>query len=170
MRLLKRDEKGCLSLTDDLPDQEIPEYVALSHTWGAAAQEVTFQDFEKLSARKRARKRGYKKIQFCSDQAARDGFQYFWIDTCCINKTNNVELTEAINSMFRRYRQAARCYVHSRPPPCVSIESPYRSPSRSPRSPMLTQPLIVQPAFVPDTERCKQQSNISKRSRFHFPR
>ena len=34
------------------------------------------------------------------------------MDTDCIDKTNNVELAEAINSMFRWYREAARCYVY----------------------------------------------------------
>jgi hypothetical protein len=38
--------------------------------------------------------------------------QYFWVDTCCINKSNNTELSEAINSMFRWYRNADKCYVY----------------------------------------------------------
>ena len=46
-------------------------------------------------------KAGYDKIRFCGEQAQRDGLQYFWVDTCCIDKSNNNELSEAINSMFR---------------------------------------------------------------------
>jgi hypothetical protein len=57
-------------------------------------------------------KDGYKKLRFCGEQAARDGLQYFWVDTCCINKSNDRELSEAINSMFRWYRKAAKCYVY----------------------------------------------------------
>ena len=34
------------------------------------------------------------------------------MDTCCIDKLNNTELQEAINSMFRWYRNAAKCYVY----------------------------------------------------------
>jgi hypothetical protein len=34
------------------------------------------------------------------------------MDTCCIDKSNNNELAEAINSMFRWYQKAARCYVY----------------------------------------------------------
>jgi hypothetical protein len=34
------------------------------------------------------------------------------IDRVCIDKSNNNELTEAINSMFRWYQGAARCYVY----------------------------------------------------------
>jgi hypothetical protein len=33
------------------------------------------------------------------------------VDTCCIDKTSSAELSEAINSMFRWYRDAAFCYV-----------------------------------------------------------
>ncbi|KAH7305364.1 hypothetical protein BKA65DRAFT_560173 [Rhexocercosporidium sp. MPI-PUGE-AT-0058] len=57
-------------------------------------------------------KAGYGKIQFCGEQARRDGLQYFWLDTCCIDKSNAVELQEAINSMFRWYRDATKCYVY----------------------------------------------------------
>jgi hypothetical protein len=55
---------------------------------------------------------GYKKILFCATQATNDGLQYFWIDTCCIDKSNNAELSEAIISMFRWYRNATKCYVY----------------------------------------------------------
>ena len=111
MRLLKRSDQGDLSLTEDLSDQDLPRYAVLSHTWGAPGQEVTLQEFQSSSPEERTGKR-YEKIQFCSDQAAHDGYRYFWIDTCCIDKTNSVELNEAINSMFRWYREAARCYVY----------------------------------------------------------
>ncbi|PVH70491.1 hypothetical protein DL98DRAFT_564159 [Cadophora sp. DSE1049] len=57
-------------------------------------------------------KAGYGKIQFCGEQARRDGLQYFWVDTCCIDKSNAVEFQEAINSMFRWYRDATKCYVY----------------------------------------------------------
>ncbi|KAK6591463.1 vegetative incompatibility protein het-e-1, partial [Botrytis cinerea] len=42
----------------------------------------------------------------------KDGLLYFWIDTCCINKSNDAELSRSINYMFRWYRNAARCYVY----------------------------------------------------------
>ena len=34
------------------------------------------------------------------------------VDTCCIDKSNLTELSMAINSMFRWYKNAARCYVN----------------------------------------------------------
>jgi hypothetical protein len=42
----------------------------------------------------------------------RDGLHYYWVDTCCIDKSNSVELQEAINSMFRWYQNATKCYVY----------------------------------------------------------
>ena len=37
---------------------------------------------------------------------------WLWIDTCCIDKQNSVELGEAINSMYEWYREANECYVY----------------------------------------------------------
>ncbi len=47
----------------------------------------------------------------CALALARDNLDYAWVDTCCIDKTNSAELSEAINSMFAWYRDAAVCYV-----------------------------------------------------------
>jgi hypothetical protein len=109
MRLLQRADDGGLSLTNDLGDDGIPRrYAILSHTW-IHGEEVTFNDFIGGAGREKA---GYKKIRFCGEQAARDGIRFFWIDTCCIDKSNHVELQYAVNSMFRYYRNAAKCYVY----------------------------------------------------------
>jgi hypothetical protein len=48
-------------------------------------------------------KAGYNKIRFCAQQARRDGLDHVWVDTCCINKADRVELREPISSMFRWY-------------------------------------------------------------------
>src|SRR4051794_31465518 len=108
MRLLERKDNDKFSLTKDLINN-IPAYAILSHTWGGDDQEVTFKDVTNGTGQSKA---GYQKIRFCGEQAARDGLRYFWIDTCCIDKSNHSELTEAINSMFRWYRESARCYVY----------------------------------------------------------
>jgi hypothetical protein len=110
MRLLERNSAGEFVLTKEfVGDDEIPPYAILSHTWGADTEEVTFEDLMNGTGKD---KTGYNKIQFCGEQARRDGYQHFWVDTCCINKANNNELSEAINSMFRWYRDAAKCYVY----------------------------------------------------------
>jgi hypothetical protein len=107
MRLLKYDENGDFSLTNDLVGEKVPKYAILSHTWGD--EEVTFKDMVESTGKGKA---GYEKIRFCARLADRDSLQYFWVDTCCIDKSNNTELSEAINSMFRWYRDADRCYVY----------------------------------------------------------
>ena len=108
MRLLKLEANGEFSLTKDITYPATP-YAILSHTWGEESEEVTFEDLKDGSGKAKA---GYKKLHFCAQQAARDSLQYFWVDTCCIDKTNSAELSEAINSMFRWYREAAICYVY----------------------------------------------------------
>jgi hypothetical protein len=107
MRLLHVND-GVLILIKFRPS-DIPPYAILSHTWGSDDEEVTFQDMVNGKGWSKA---GYRKIRFCADQTAKDGLKYFWVDTCCIDKSNNVELAEAINSMYRWYRNAAKCYVY----------------------------------------------------------
>ncbi|KAF1937515.1 HET-domain-containing protein, partial [Clathrospora elynae] len=108
MRLLDISSGGDFSFTKDLiGDDEVPPYAILSHTW-QEDQEVTFDDLMNDTGNDKA---GYKKIRFCAQQAKRDGLHYVWVDTCCINKANFVELQDAINSMFRWYRDATKCYV-----------------------------------------------------------
>jgi hypothetical protein len=107
MRLLRLNN-GDLSLTKDLIT-DIPLYAILSHTWGDDEEEVTFKDLTEGSGKTKS---GYRKIQFCGEQAASDSLEHFWVDTCCIDKSNNAELSEAIISMFRWYRNATKCYVY----------------------------------------------------------
>jgi hypothetical protein len=115
MRLLELQPDGSFTLTKDYLI-DIPEYAILSHTWGAEGEEITYQD---LIGGDYKDKPGYEKLQFCGHQAAVDGIQYFWVDTCCIDKSNSTELYEAINSMFRWYRNAKKCYAFL---PDISLE------------------------------------------------
>ncbi len=108
MRLLEVIGPGHFRLTPDLVNHSEP-YAILSHTWRADNEEVTFQDMIDGTGKN---KEGYKKIQFCGDQAARDGLRYFWVDTCCIDKTSSAVLSEALNSMFRWYHDSQKCYVY----------------------------------------------------------
>ena len=110
MRLLKWSGRNQISLTRDFHDDERPPYAILSHTWAVNNdEEVTLKEVETARGRK---KPGYQKILFCAERARRDGINHFWVDTCCIDKTNHVELSEAITSMFRWYRDAVKCYVY----------------------------------------------------------
>jgi hypothetical protein len=103
MRLLEINGPGEFSLVQVTSHTDL-SYAILSHTW-TAGQEVTYQD---LISGAGSGKSGYDKIKFCGDQAAKDGLQYFWVDTCCIDKSDADEL----NSMFRWYRNAKKCYVY----------------------------------------------------------
>ncbi|KAK3710220.1 hypothetical protein LTR37_010441 [Vermiconidia calcicola] len=86
----------------------LPDYAILSHTW--RKEEVSMQDVN--NDPKVDSKEGYRKILFTCEQALADGIDYAWVDTCCIDKTSSAELSEAINSMFRWYKQAVVCYAY----------------------------------------------------------
>ncbi|KAH8600121.1 heterokaryon incompatibility protein-domain-containing protein [Bisporella sp. PMI_857] len=88
--------------------QDIPPYAILSHRWSES--EVTFQDVEDEGGIDVAR--ADPKIFGCCAQALKDGWDYVWIDSCCIDKSSSAELSEAINSMFRWYQDALVCYVY----------------------------------------------------------
>jgi hypothetical protein len=108
MRLLRLGTDGYFSQYE-FTGKAIPRYAILSHTWGEDDQEVTFEDIRTGSMK---HKTGYHKLHFCAMQAAADSLDYFWVDTCCIDKSSSTELQEAINSMFAWYRDAARCYAY----------------------------------------------------------
>lgn len=90
-------------------DDELQEYAILSHTWYNNESEVSFQDMDKSESKALV---GYDKILKCCSLAQREGYEYVWIDTCCIDKTSSAELSEAINSIFRWYERAEVCYVY----------------------------------------------------------
>lgn len=117
MRLLQYDDAEGISFTEDLPNDSIPPYAILSHTWGSDSDEVKLADVIDGTA---ATKPAYEKILFCLRQARKDDLRYFWADTCCIDKSNSSELSEAINSMYRWYANAEKCYVFL---PDVTLQS-----------------------------------------------
>jgi hypothetical protein len=82
-------------------------YTILSHAW--AEEEVSFKDLTDGNA---LHLRGYQKIMGCCELSKREGFDYTWIDTCCINKDSSAELSEAINSMFKWYYTSRVCYAY----------------------------------------------------------
>jgi hypothetical protein len=73
MRLLELKSNSKFSLTEDFINDK-PPYAILSHTWGHYNEEVTFKDLMEGSGKAKA---GYRKLQFCEEQAALDGLQYF---------------------------------------------------------------------------------------------
>lgn len=84
----------------------VPKCAILSHRW--ETEEVLYQDVIENTAHEKA---GYFKIEQCCEQAKKDGYDYVWVDTCCIDRKSNAELSEAINSMYRWYKKAEVCYA-----------------------------------------------------------
>jgi hypothetical protein len=80
----------------------IPNYAILSHTWNPA--DITFVQFQNGIRNDKIR-------NFCA-RAREEGLEFGWIDFCCINRSNNAELHDAINSMYNWYERAVVCYTH----------------------------------------------------------
>ncbi|KAI5997737.1 heterokaryon incompatibility protein-domain-containing protein [Pisolithus marmoratus] len=97
-------------------DDSSTNYAILSHCWGE--EEVNFDQMTQLmrmaepDLNKLRQHAGYKKIVKSCEQAEKDGYTWMWIDTCCIDKRNTSELSEAINSMYRWYQNAQECYAY----------------------------------------------------------
>jgi hypothetical protein len=104
-------------ILEEFTGNEIPKYAILSHRWGN--QEITFQDIQHFKnfrdyfkTRKSTKSEGWTKIRRSCEQAVMDGYQWIWVDSCCIDKMSSAELSEAINSMFNWYRKAQVCYAY----------------------------------------------------------
>jgi len=97
-------------------DDEVTTYAILSHRW--IGQEVEYDDIVELAKmdeemRDEIRQGdGYRKILDSCKQAKKDGYEWLWVDTCCIDKRSSAELSEAINSMYRWYENAQVCYAY----------------------------------------------------------
>ena len=101
----------------DFPPERVTEavdmyfrYVMLSHRWEEPEpllRDIQDKDIYELDpvgiiAKLRS---------FC--ETARDaGFRWAWVDTCCIDQTNNVEVQRAVTSMFVWYRRSALTIVY----------------------------------------------------------
>ncbi|CAG9980518.1 unnamed protein product [Clonostachys byssicola] len=90
------------------PDAQNVKYATLSHTWGE--DEVSFSDMQNPTAAEK--KLGFAKIRSACEMTIDYGLSYVWVDTCCIDKSSSAELSEAINSMFRWYKNSAFCFAH----------------------------------------------------------
>ncbi|KAI1387817.1 HET-domain-containing protein [Hypoxylon trugodes] len=95
---------------EEFHGSQIPVYAILSHTW-VDGEEISFQEFTDLHSSKTT-KSGFQKIRGACEVAKRDGFEWIWIDTNCIDKSSSAELTEAINSMYNWYCDSSVCYAY----------------------------------------------------------
>lgn len=95
-----RDMKTVLKVLHDLDT----DYAILSHRWTDEVDYLEIVELAKMENRDEIRKRdGYQKIVKSCQQAKIDGLDWLWVDTCCIDKRNSTELSEALNSMTLIY-------------------------------------------------------------------
>lgn len=104
MRLLSTYTADGLRLENFIGD--VPDYAILSHKWND--QEVSYED---VKSYRYEDFKGYGKLVKACERAAEDGFEWIWVDTCCIDKSSSAELSEAINSMYDWYARAVVCYA-----------------------------------------------------------
>ncbi|KAK7448852.1 hypothetical protein VKT23_013581 [Stygiomarasmius scandens] len=105
-----------LKLVSFAENDTIPRYAILSHVHDQH-EEVSLQEFLDAQANPDAliqiqQKMGYQKIQKARSIAQQLGFNYLWIDTCCINKRDPEDVSRNIKSMFAYYRNAGVCLVY----------------------------------------------------------
>ncbi|RDX44676.1 HET-domain-containing protein [Lentinus brumalis] len=81
-------------------------YAILSHVWDN--NEQTFQQVQALQHSGGLAQASDKIRNFC-EFARKRGYEWVWVDTCCIDKMSSAELSEAINSMFQWYQSASEC-------------------------------------------------------------
>jgi hypothetical protein len=113
MRLIHTTD---VKLVEFREEPEALNYATLSHRW--SPDEVSFQQFNEVSRTQYAGT-GMSKILHACLVAAKRRHTWLWVDTCCIDKTNSTEFSEAINSMWRIYRHASECFVYLADVPSV---------------------------------------------------
>ncbi|KPI39944.1 Vegetative incompatibility protein HET-E-1 [Cyphellophora attinorum] len=134
MRLLKTVGSDADDWEPQLVDFRGEEYAILSHRWQPNARnEVLFTDIRVIDdggpgpgsnrlaeyyinpmfgRRDLVQLPGYRKLRGAARLAAREGYDFIWIDTCCIDKSSSTELSEAINSMYKWYRGSQICFAY----------------------------------------------------------
>ncbi|KAH9855896.1 heterokaryon incompatibility protein-domain-containing protein [Lenzites betulinus] len=123
-------------------------YAILSHVW--KKHEQSFQEVQGLLYQDGIpRARTSAKLRECCVLAEGHGYQWIWIDTCCIDKTSSAELSEAINSMFEWYARAQVCYVFLHDVP--KHERPDAPGSAFRRSEWFTRGWTLQELLAPDS-------------------
>ncbi|KIM59807.1 hypothetical protein SCLCIDRAFT_1217428, partial [Scleroderma citrinum Foug A] len=85
-------------------NDEATEYAILSHRW--VGKEVGYDEMIELAkmdgkARDEIRQRdGYQKIIQSCEQTQKEGYEWLWVDTCCIDKRSSAELHDVPDPQF----------------------------------------------------------------------
>jgi len=111
MRLLNTKS---LELAGPYVPDKVPDYAIFSHRW--SDEEVTFADICNVPVPQREShaktRKSILKIQGVCKLALEHGYEWIWIDNCCMDKSSSAELQEAINSMWRYYAESNVCYAY----------------------------------------------------------
>ena len=110
MRFINTQTLQFVTVADSELGKDEKKYAILSHRWRAAEDEVLFTDVNGLQDF--SHKQAFGKIKGFCDKAASLGYDYAWVDTCCIDKRDLNELTEAINKMYRWYQGSDLCIIY----------------------------------------------------------
>ncbi|KAG2355211.1 hypothetical protein BDR07DRAFT_556666 [Suillus spraguei] len=84
--------------------------IMLSHRW--EGREPLLQDIQGKNVYKLKSISGIVKLQKFCEIARNLGYRWAWSDTCCIDKSSNVELQQSLNSMFVWYQHSALTIVY----------------------------------------------------------
>ncbi|KAG1882419.1 hypothetical protein F4604DRAFT_1678415 [Suillus subluteus] len=85
-------------------------YVMLSHRWGE--NEPLLHDIQDKVVYKLKEAGGFMKLQSFCKLARHVGYHWAWVDTCCIDQNNHVELQKSLNSSFAWYHHSALTVVY----------------------------------------------------------
>ncbi|KAI0135379.1 hypothetical protein F4814DRAFT_437034 [Daldinia grandis] len=105
---LLNTEKLTLEYMNEAQVKEL-SYAILSHTWGS--DEILFHELRGDQKALQGRTGWEKMARFCKT-ARTYGLGYAWMDTCCIDKHNSADLSEAINSTYKYYYDSAVCFIY----------------------------------------------------------
>ncbi|KAH7382436.1 hypothetical protein DE146DRAFT_623806, partial [Phaeosphaeria sp. MPI-PUGE-AT-0046c] len=109
MRLLKLDDNDNFKLTEDYAGGSVPRYAVLSYCWASDIDEVSMDDIEGGTA---YTKTGYAKLRLFAQRAREDGLQHFWTNMCCVNRSHNLAISDAIIDTFPWFKGSSKCYVY----------------------------------------------------------
>jgi len=85
-------------------------YVMLSHTW--EEKEARLHEIDNKAIYKLNPVGGIAKLQSFCKIVREAGHRWAWIDTCCIDQNNNIEVQRSVNSMFAWYRRSALTIIY----------------------------------------------------------
>ncbi|KAG2152801.1 hypothetical protein DEU56DRAFT_907981 [Suillus clintonianus] len=85
-------------------------FVMLSHRW--EGKEPLLHDIKNKAVYELDPAGGIMKLQSFCQTTRGAGYLWAWIDNCCIDQKNNVELQKSLNSMFDWYRYSALTMVY----------------------------------------------------------